>query len=432
MRATIFAETMNQTAVRWRVIAVCFLAQNLTMAMAFGTFGPMLASTQAHFGLSRAAAATGMSCILLTMGLFSPLFGALLQRVSVRSAMLAGALLSAVGYWSLAYTRSFALALVLYGLIGMGVSLLAILGPLVLINRWFAANRGKLLSCVNLPLGMFVMPYLVAVVLPQYGRTAVLSGIGSSFLLLGPILLLLAERPRQMPAANDAPSHGADLEATLGTANILTNPAFWLVSLGIAVIAASGTAFVVHIVSFGMDKHMSLRSASALLSVYSGCGILGTLLLGWLADRIGSPATLMLASAALAVLWCAVLLVNTFTLYGVVALLGVFGVPLVTMHGAALSEMFTPAAVSRAMGVSFSIKLPFLFSFAPVAGLLYERSGSYELPFLIIASMLGASAVCFYGILFLRRRQQRTTPLASCTPGMVPRNLSGSHVSNSD
>jgi MFS family permease len=168
------------------------------------------------------------------------------------------------------------------------------------------------------------------------------------------------------------------------------------VSLGIGVIAGSGTAFVVHIVPFGMERTLSLQSASALLSIYSGCGILGTLIMGWVADRIGPPAALMIAAASMSMLWWVLLQVSGIPLYLVAALVGVFGVPIVTLHGAALSSMFGVNTLSRAMGLSYSIKLPFIFSFAPVVGLLFGRTGSYRLPFLIIAASLALAAVCFY------------------------------------
>ena len=294
-----------QGSLRWRVIVICFFAQNLAMAMAFGTFGPMLASTEVHFGVSRGVAATGMGFIMLSIGALSPVLGSLLQRIPVRLAMLAGALVSSAGYWGLALVQSFKVALLMYGLIGAGVCLLGILGPLVLINRWFATNRAKTLSLVNLPIALFLTPYIIAGVLPAYGRFTVLCVMGAAFLLMVPLLLSLVEHPVTV-ANTTAIADKADIrdpEPNEGIGSILSNPAFWLVSLGIGVIAGAGTAFVVHIVPFGMDKAMSAHAASALLSVYSGCGIFGTLLLGWLADRIGPPTTLVIAAAVMAVLW---------------------------------------------------------------------------------------------------------------------------------
>jgi MFS family permease len=398
------SDNSRQNSLRWRVVVVCFLVQNVAMAMAFGTFGPMLASTEEHFGVSRAVAATGMSFITLAIGGLSPLLGSLLQRVPVRSAMISAALLSSVGYCGLAFVNPFQLALLMYGLIGTGVCLLGILGPLVLINRWFETNRAKVLSLVNLPIALFVTPYIVATFLPIYGRFAIFCVIATIFLLIIPLLFSLVERP--VMAANPAnPVDRVDVrkpELSKDSRSISRNPAFWLVSLGIGVIAGAGIAFVVHIVPFGMDRNLSLPAASALLSVYSGCGIFGTLLLGWLADRIGPPTTLVIAAAAMSGLWWSLLHITGVPLYVVAALIGVFGVPVVTLHGAALSEIFGVDRISRAMGCSYLIKLPFIFTFAPVVGLLFDRSGGYQLPFLFIVGLLAVAAVCFYAVRELR------------------------------
>jgi cyanate permease len=389
------------------VVVVCFFAQNLSMAMAFGTFGPMLASTQVHFGVSRAIAATGMSFITLAIGGLSPVFGSLLRRISVRSAMVAGALISSAGYGGLALAHSFSVAQVMFGLIGTGVCLLGILGPLVLINRWFATNRAKMLSLVNLPLALFLAPYIIAVELPIYGRFTILCAIGAIFLLLIPLLFSLIEHPVMATNAKLTAGNAdlRNLELTEGFGSIFGNPAFWLVSLGIGIITGAGIAFVVHIVPFGMDKGMSLRAASALLSIYSGCGIFGTLLLGWLADRIGPPSTLVIAAAAMAVLWWSLLRIDGAPLYVAEALIGVFGVPVGMLHGAAMSEIFGVDTISRAMGCSYAIKLPFLFGFAPVVGMLFGRSGDYQLPFLVVAALLAAAAVCFYVVRMISQRQ---------------------------
>jgi MFS family permease len=388
---------------------VCFLAQNLAMAMAFGTFGPMLASTEAHFGVSRAIAATGMSFIMLAIGGLSPILGSLLRRIPVRIAMIAAALVSSAGYWGLAFVKSFQLALLMYGLIGTGVCLLGILGPLVLVNRWFVTNRAKTLSLVNLPIALFLTPYIIAMFLPAHGRSTILCVIGTTFLLLIPLLFSLVEHPglaTDTTATADKVAIGS-LELNEGIGSILRNPSFWLVSIGIGVIAGAGIAFVVHIVPFGMDGGMSLGAASALLSVYSGCGIFGTLLLGWLADRIGPPSTLVLAAAAMSVLWWSLLHVTGAPLYVMAALVGIFAVPVVTLHGAALSEIFGVSSISRAMGCSYAIKLPFVFSFAPVVGILFERSGDYRLPFLIIAGLLAMAAVCFYAVRVMSHGQAK-------------------------
>jgi MFS family permease len=187
---------------------------------------------------------------------------------------------------------------------------------------------------------------------------------------------------------------------------LLKRPAFWLLSLGIGIMAGAGTGFVVHIVPFGMSRQMPLQAAAALLSVYAGAGIGGTLLFGWICDRIGAPAALALSAFLQAALWWGLLLVDGTYLYALAGLLGICVVPLVTLHGAAIGQMFGMESVSRAMGYSYSIKLPFILGFAPALGLIFDRVGRYDLAFRATASLLAAAGVFLCCLLLILRRQR--------------------------
>jgi cyanate permease len=408
----------------WRVVLLCFLAQNLSMGFAVGSFGPLLASTEQHFGVTRAIAATGMSLIMLAIGVLSPLIGGLLQHLSIRIAMIGGALLSAAGYWGLAILPSFSLALLMFGLIGAGVSILAILGPPTLVNRWFISDRGKMLSIVNLPIALFVTPFIIAAVLPNLGRFAILGAMGTICLLLIPLLLLIVEDPArvgQVPRGSDSRSiqtstgkatdAGTATNRPLSSREILTSGPFWLLSLGIGLMAGSGTVFMVHIVPFGIEKQMSLQTAASLLSVYGGAGIIGTLLFGWIADFIGPRAALVLSALCQALLWCGLLHVTGLPLFLLAGLLGICVVPGPTLHGAALSNLFGPVNISSAMGISYAVMLPFILSFAPFVGFLFALAGGYRLPFLLTAGML-ALACLFFLLMAIDSRRQKTFVLA--------------------
>jgi len=390
---------------QWKVVLLCALAQNCTMGFAFGSFGPLLSSTEEHFGVSRSVATMGMSVIMLAIGGLSPFLGNLLQRLSVRVGMSLGIFLSGAGYWGLALTNSFSVALAMFALIGIGTCLASILGPLTLVSRWFKENRGKMLSLINLPILMFFTPYLVAWLLPEVGRFSLLGGLGTVCLLLVALMQLLVEHPTVTTQSSTLGAQQAVAPAETQV-SIFKRSSFWLLSLGIGIMAGSGTAFVVHIVPFGISKDLTLQAASGLLSVYAAAGIAGTLLFGWLCDRIGPPTALVISAASQALLWWGFPHAEGASLYMLAAVLGICIVPLVMLHGAAISQMFDAATVSRAMGYSYSIKLPFIFGFAPGMGLLFERFGNYDLPFLLTAILLATAGVFFYLMLQILRRRR--------------------------
>jgi MFS family permease len=399
-----------------RVVVICAVAQNCAMGLAFGSFGPLVTANELRFHVSRAVVSTGMSVLLLALAGLSPVLGGILQKYSIRNCMIFGAALSALAYWGLAVLTSFGAALVMYGLIGIGVSLVAILGPLAVINRWFLSDRAKILGVVNLPICLFVTPAAVGVLVSVYTRGAILVGIGAIFLLLIPLLWFLVDRPEQIGLlplqADSADTVRGTIKPVeipiLSTRAILSYPTFWFISVAVGIMAGSGTAFVVHAIPFSMGKLMSLREGSALLSVYAVAGIFGNLLLGWIADRLGPPMTLILTSLCQALIWFGMLHASSGQLYVLAAFLGICLIPMATLHGAALSELFGATNVSRAMGFSYTVKLPFLLAFAPFVGLLFEHSGSYDLPFLATAGSLVIAGMFFAVALWEVRKQRRS------------------------
>lgn len=394
------------------MVLLAFLAQNCAMGLAFGSFGPLLASTELHFGVTRAVAATGMSALMLAVGLLSPLVGSMLQHMRVRTVLIVGAIVSAVGYIGLALSTSFAVALAMFVLVGAGVCLLGIIAPLTLIARWFETARARALSFVNLPILLFVTPYLIAKFLPAYGRTSVLLGIGLLFLILIPLLCLVVDNPEQLGqkpwgnAGGDALAGVATLKSAkspLAARDIMFNARFWLISLGIGIMAGSGSAYVVHIIPFGVERHMSLQQASILLSIHAGSGIFGTLFFGWFADRAGSAVALVISTFFQVVIWWGLLQVSGPAIYVLAAIMGICVGPITTLHGAAISALFGAENVGRVMGLSYLIKLPFLFGFAPLVGLLFDETGYYRLPFVLTSISLAIASGGFLLLVYISR-----------------------------
>lgn len=407
---------VDSPVTKWLIVGLCFLSQNLSIGFAFGSFGPLLAATESHFGVSRAGASMGMSLINLALGGLAPFLGGLMQRIPVRYAMALGAVLSAVGYFGLATITVYPIGLVMFVLVGTGMSLTGVIGPLTMISRWFTTGRATILSIVNLPVALLTTPYLVGELLPQFGRSLILMWAAAFFLVLVPLLLLfLRDYPSQTlrtgnGVTNAASPADAGVAAPMSSGDILRSRPFWLVSIAIGIMAGCGIVFVVHIVPFGVGQGMTIQTASKLLSVHAASGLIGVLIVGRLADRIGAPQVLVLTSLCQMLLFCALLMVKGTSLYLVAALMGMSAVPMMTLHGAALGALVPVSSISRAIGLSYAIKLPFLFAFAPLAALLFETSRSYALPFASCAAALALSCLLFVMIVFEAGRRNRATP----------------------
>lgn len=407
MVRTISHSGWSTTAIK--TVFGCFLANNAVMGIAFGSFGPLLIANEAHLGVGRGTAAIGMSLITIAAALVAAVTGGMMQRFRARDVMVGGVVLNAIAYFALAFTDSFTLFLCSYTLVGAGAALSGILAPLTLVSRWAPQQRGKALSAVNIPVVMFACPFLVGIALPEIGRAALLVIFACLFVALVPLLLLLVKE-RPAPNADGvlpvAPAVANDGEPA--RQHILGTAPFWLISLSVGILAGCGTVFVVHIAPFGGMRGLSAVTATALLSIYAGAGLIGTPLFGWAADRFHPANALVMCSGIQALLWLMLLMVEGPILLIVAALMGVCSTPLVALHGAALSFYFDAATVARAMGYSYIFKMPMAFALAPTAGALFEMTGDYRLPFLLCSVLTTGAALGFLGLAMRRSRPARS------------------------
>lgn len=287
------------------------------------------------------------------------------------------------------------------------MALSGILGPYTLVSKTFVKNRAKALSFVNLPLMLLVVPYVTASLLPVLGRTFLYSSIGLSFLLLAPMAAVMLRAPKDIFKVHSTEGP----KALLSRARLLPNSSIWLLAIGVGIVAGTGAAYYVHAVPFGLDRGLSLQAASGLVSSYAGAGIFGTLLFGWIADRIGPAITLTLSAALQAPLWWMLFTADGYLLFLAAGFLGMCAVPQNTLLGATSSALFGSEG-AKAMGLCFAIKLPFLFGFAPLLGILFETSSDYRLAFAICALTL-VIATASLGLLWAMSRTTRQSSTAS-------------------
>lgn len=397
---------------RWPVVVICFLGYNMTVGFALGSFGPLLVSTEQDFGVSRSAATMGMAFMNLAIGGLGPLLGTLMQRIPVSHAMAAGGLLSAAGYLGLATLNYYPLALLMFVLIGAGISLSGVIGPLTVISRWYADGRGRALSIVNLPIAVLVTPFVVSAALPYAGRSAILGTAAIIFIALIPLFLLLRDpAPAEVGTSGEAAAKGppamsnaARTDTALESRQIFAMRSFWFLSLAMGIMSGTGSVFYAHMVPFGTSQAMSLTAAAGLLSANAAAGMFGVLLFGRIADWLGPPQTLVLASFLQMLLWLVLLVAPVEGLYLASALMGICAMPMLTLHGAALSALIPPHSVSRGMGLSYAIKLPFLFVLPLAAAFLFEATNGYLVPFTAVAGLMGVCCMLLVALVMATRQ----------------------------
>jgi MFS family permease len=198
-------------------------------------------------------------------------------------------------------------------------------------------------------------------------------------------------RPFRDCSQADGAESGNDGRTAIASRDVLSSPSFWLLSLGVGVIAGGGTALTAHLVPLAMKRGFSLESGALLMSAYAMAGIGGVLIFGWIADRFGYRAGLILNGGAQIFFWSILTLASSFPLLLLSSIvIGLCTTAILALHGAAIAAIFGPQNMGSVLGLSYLPKLPFVFGVSPLMGVLFDATGGYETALLVQIVFLAA------------------------------------------
>jgi MFS family permease len=398
----------------WRMVALAFVAYNTGLTVVVNSFGPALLVLERELNVSRARVSLAFGLLMLSMGLLSPVVGHLIRRFKLRTLMMTGAGVNALGFLLLAFAGSLNQVLLIYGLlIGAGVCLMALISAPTLISRWFEQDRGKAFGFGLVQVFALVAAPCAALLVARGGRSLLFFALAGLFAVLIPVMGLVIDRPedvgqmsRRAQTLQTAATHGAPLKTSR---EIFADRRFWLLCLVIGIYSSGGVALSSHGTAMAVAKGASITLASTVLSASGAGALIGAIVFGWLIDRIGPFVSLIAALIFTAIVWLIFAQLSTLPLMVTVALLMGAGMgPAITLHSACINELFGAANFGRVMGYSYFIKIPFLFGPAPLAGRLYDLSHGYGSTYVVfIAAMVVAALLA---VILCLDRHPRAVP----------------------
>lgn len=261
-----------------------------------------------ELGLSRAATSAVFSLARAEGAIEGPLAGYMIDRFGPRPMMLAGVILSGIGYILLAGIESYTGFLVVYlGVISLSFSAGFMHSPMVLANSWFIRKRAFAMTLISSSIGIggVLITPLLAFSVQTWGWRwgALLAGIG--LILVGvPISLFARRSPESMGLLPDG---GAEPQPQTREAHSATRPnatsapdftlrealrsaSFWMLVLATTARVGVYNAITVHFVPIMVWKGASEQQAAAMLALMALMSLPAHLLIGWIADRVNKPA----------------------------------------------------------------------------------------------------------------------------------------------
>ena len=361
---------------------------------------------QAEFGVARADASLPYTVTLLAFATGGILMGRLSDRFGVFYPVVAGAIALGLGYILSSQANSLWQLAIAHGLLIGFVGSASTFGPLIAdISHWFTRRRGIAVAiCASGSyLAGTVWPPVVQYFVANYGWRQTFFGIGVFAALT---LLPLALAIRRAPPKHDVSA--AAVVAAGSQARLGISPNVLLGLLAVAGVACCVAMAMpqVHMVAYCGDLGYGAARGAEMLSLMLGFGVVSRLLSGWIVDRLGGLATVLLGSALQAVALFLYLPFDSLpSLYLIAILFGLFQGGIVPSYAIVVREYFPPGEAGARVGVVLMATLIGMALGGWLSGALYDLTGDYQAAFIngILWNVLNVVIIAW---LLMRQRRQ--------------------------
>jgi MFS family permease len=370
------------------------------------TFGVLFRPILDELGGDRSTLALAATLSLLVNAVSQPALGGLVDRFGPRRVILWAMALMAVGTALASRVGRPWQFIALYGVvIAVGYTGCGILPVSVHVSRWFPGERGfvSAVAATGFSLGQVTLTQVAA-------RAAAALGWRDTYVLLAVLLgtalavfyFTLRDAPAPV-APSVAPARRADdtghpAEAAAGGRSVdrrtaLGTLAFWGLTVGLMGCGFTDFLMTTHLAAYATDLGMAPTVAANALSLLGAANVLGILIAGSVATRIGPRLALVLTYTLRAgALFYLPLVREPWQLY---LFAGMFGATFFTtapLSSTLVGQLFGPVHHGAIFGAAnlFHHSAGALGSYA--GGLVFDVTGSYRPIFLLAALVVVGSA----------------------------------------
>lgn len=394
------------------VLAVCFLLNVISAGCGPISFSFFVTSLERSLNWSRTEIMTAFTLLFICSAIGAPLSGRLVHRHGGRRVISLGAMTACIGYILISQMNDLWQYYIGYSLIGFGV---AAMGPVIttlIVSNWFIRRRGMAIGAMSMgagTAGLLFTPLVIVYLIPNLGwsNTYLTFAAITAIFPIPLAALVIRTEPADMGLLPDGrnASKIPIINEVITTAteglrfkSALSTSAFWLLAVAILFISTH-MGVMQNLIPHLEDLGFTAGIVASAMSIIAMMSALGTLIFGWLSDRIkvktagiigivliiisimlllyidvSSPAWLIWTYATILGLgiggWMTTMSLLTSSNFGLTA----YG----TIYGALIAFQSVGAAV------------------APIfSGYFYDRTGSYDLAFItmLVIIVLGIPMV---------------------------------------
>lgn len=399
----------------WRLspMMILVIGAVLTAALAMGlrqSFGLFLAPMTAANGWSASGFALAIALQVLVNGISQPICGQLADRLGGRVVIMGGAALYALGTLGMALSDGLPLFTFFAGLV-MGVAVSAAGMPVIMASMTRLlpeSQRGRAtgLGTAGSSFGQFLVVPLAGLGIAGFGWQGALFLMAGAALLMIPLALPLQDRP-----APPVLKHGQVEESAGATVKrALRSTSFWCLFFGFFVCGLHVSFLSVHLPGFVASCHLPSFVGAGAISLIGLFNVVGSLVSGELTQKWRRRELLVLIYGSRAVLMAVFFVApkTTATVLAFSAVMGVLWLSTVPPTVALCARNFGTRWLATIFGMVFLGHQVGGFTGAYLGGVVFDRTGSYDLMWII-----GILAAIFAALVHLPIRDPRPVPAAA-------------------
>ncbi len=429
----------------WVILALAFIA-TLSVAGIRSALPVLINPLEAEFGWSRLSISWAGGIALLIYGIGAPISGALLDRFGPRQIMVGGLAVLVLGVAGTIVMQEFWHFIFLWGLvIGIGAAGMSNVLAASIATRWFVARRGLalgILSGAHSTGQLIFIPLLMVVVVTSGWRVGMLILVAVSLCMIA----LIGFGMRNAPSDIGLEAYGSETESPpgaeqrvplrtsilgpeslrkgqakpipVGIRDAVKNSTFWLLCGSYFVCGGTSAGLIgLHLIPHAIERGIPQVTAAWTVGVMGAMNLVGTLLSGWLTDRMDSRKLLAAVYVLRGISLFILPYVTNFSglfIFAIIYGLDWFATvpPSIYLTG----ETFGNQSIGRIYGWIFLAHQLGAFVSAIGAGTIFDWAGRYE-PAFIIGGVMGlAAAVMALSI----KSPRQIIPMQPVPTGVAP------------
>lgn len=396
----------------WLIVTAVFVVTFLGFGSAY-TFSSFFQPLQLEFGASRGSIALVFAIAGFLYFVVGVISGPLADRWGARPLAMLGMVLTGAGLMAASAARSLEAIFLAYSIgVGLGVGC-AYVPAVSVVQRWFVRRRALAsgLAVSGIGAGTLVMPMLASLLIEAIGWRNAYLVLGALTAIVGAgVSLLIDSDPRDRGLAPDGLTGDQSLTATprSGTSlrEAVASSTFRILYVTCLISAFAVFVPFVHLVPYALDHGIDARRAALLVSLVGVGSTAGRFVLGSVADWIGRLRFLVVTCIGMALalaIWAGA---DSFARLAIFALaFGSFYGGWVAILPTVVMDRFGSANISSIIGVLYTSVALGTLAGPTVAGILFDRTGSYAL-----AIGLGCAANAVAAVLSLTLLRAKAAP----------------------